>query len=159
MFEKTKEKSSISFKEFQEKINVVNNFENDWGYFYDPDININININTNTNTKFVPNQYFQPKKQEEIFINIEKIYNKKKETDKNIKKSQDDNNVKESQDTNNIKESQDDNNIKESQDDNNVKESGDKNKTIMSWVINNILDHCELILITAIMVYFINNNI
>ena len=141
MFEKTKTKakSSISFKEFQEKINVINNFENDWGYFYDPDININININTNS--KFIPKQYFQPKKQEEIFINIEKIYNKKKETDTN--------NVKESQDIN-VKESQD-TNVKESQD--------DKNKTIMSWAINNILDHCELILITAIMFYFINNNI
>ena len=151
MFEKTKTKakSSISFKEFQEKINVINNFENDWGYFYDPDININININTNS--KFIPKQYFQPKKQEEIFINIEKIYNKKKETDNNVKESQDTNNVKESQDDNNVKESQDTNNVKESQD--------DKNKTIMSWAINNILDHCELILITAIMFYFINNNI
>ena len=157
MFEKTKTKakSSISFKEFQEKINVINNFENDWGYFYDPDININININTNS--KFIPKQYFQPKKQEEIFINIEKIYNKKKETDTNVKESQDIN-VKESQDDNNVKESQDIN-VKESQDIN-VKESqDDKNKTIMSWAINNILDHCELILITAIMFYFINNNI
>ena len=37
MFEKSK--SEITFKEFQNKINIVNNFENDWGHFYDPDNN------------------------------------------------------------------------------------------------------------------------
>ena len=37
MFEKSK--SSITFKEFQDKMNIVNNFENDWGHFYDPDNN------------------------------------------------------------------------------------------------------------------------
>jgi hypothetical protein len=35
MFEKSK--SAITFKEFQTKLNIVNNFENDWGYFCDPD--------------------------------------------------------------------------------------------------------------------------
>lgn len=35
MFEKSK--SAITFKEFQNKLNMVNNFENDWGYFCDPD--------------------------------------------------------------------------------------------------------------------------
>jgi hypothetical protein len=35
MFEKSK--SAITFKELQNKLNMVNNFENDWGYFCDPD--------------------------------------------------------------------------------------------------------------------------
>ena len=33
MFEKSK--SAITFKEFQTKMNIVNNFDNDWGYFCD----------------------------------------------------------------------------------------------------------------------------
>ena len=31
MFEKSK--SAITFKEFQDKLNIVNNFESDWGHF------------------------------------------------------------------------------------------------------------------------------
>ena len=43
MFEKSK--STITFKEFQSKLNIVNNFDSDWGHFYDPDLNNDINGN------------------------------------------------------------------------------------------------------------------
>jgi len=45
MFEKSK--SAITFKEFQNKLNEVNNFENDWGHFYDPDNNNSIMFQDN----------------------------------------------------------------------------------------------------------------
>jgi len=41
MFEKSK--SEITFKEFQNTLNVINNFENEWGHFCDPENNNNIN--------------------------------------------------------------------------------------------------------------------
>ena len=34
-----KSKSAITFEEFKKKLNEVNDFENDWGHFYDPDNN------------------------------------------------------------------------------------------------------------------------
>jgi hypothetical protein len=36
-----KSKSAITFEEFKKKLNQVNDFENDWGHFYDPDNNDN----------------------------------------------------------------------------------------------------------------------
>ena len=55
MFEKSK--SAITFKEFQDKMNIVNNFENDWGHFYDPD---------NNNMLFLDNLYLYPELQKPI---------------------------------------------------------------------------------------------
>jgi hypothetical protein len=78
MFEKSK--SEITFKEFQYKLNIVNNFENEWGHFCDPD--------DNSNTIFYNNLYEPIKKKvkkvkkieerkvekvEEPFIDIEKL--------------------------------------------------------------------------------------
>jgi hypothetical protein len=41
-----KSKSEITFKEFQHKLNILHNFENDWGHFCDPeDDNNNIFYN------------------------------------------------------------------------------------------------------------------
>ena len=52
MFEKSKSKSAITFKEFQDKLNIVNNFESDWGHFcyidyISDDKNENSKVNTN----------------------------------------------------------------------------------------------------------------
>lgn len=78
MFEKSK--SEITFKEFQYKLNIVNNSENEWGHFCDPD--------DNSNTIFYNNLYEPIKKKvkkikkieerkvekvEEPFIDIEKL--------------------------------------------------------------------------------------
>jgi len=75
MFEKSK--SAITFKEFENKMNIVNNFENDWGHFYDPD---------NNNILFLDNLYLYPELQKPIqkdtqapFIDIEKQEHSKPE--------------------------------------------------------------------------------
>ena len=72
MFEKSK--SAISFSEFQKKINIVNNFENDWGHFYDhdePDDN-----NSNNNYVFQNNLFQHKVKKIKTIVDIE---NKKPE--------------------------------------------------------------------------------
>jgi hypothetical protein len=58
MFEKSK--SALSFKEFQSKMNMINNFENDWGHFYDPDFG-DSNMNNNHNILFHHNLH-RPKR-------------------------------------------------------------------------------------------------
>lgn len=72
MFEKSN--SAITFKEFQDKMNIVNEFENDWGHFYDTDC-----INCNNCSNIFQNNLYNPKKSElkkiekkEPFIDIEK---------------------------------------------------------------------------------------
>jgi hypothetical protein len=70
MFEKSK--SAITFKEFQNTLNVINNFDNEWGHFCDPDNNNNIN-------NIIQNNFYQYKKeikktsQTKELIKIEKI--------------------------------------------------------------------------------------
>jgi hypothetical protein len=76
MFEKSK--SAITFEEFKKKINEVNNFENDWGHFYDPDNDSNINNNNNI---FKHNLY-KPKKVEIKKVEAKKIETNKIETNK-----------------------------------------------------------------------------
>ena len=76
MFEKSK--SAITFEEFKKKINEVNNFENDWGHFYDPDNDSNVNNNNNI---FKHNLY-KPKKVEIKKVEIKKVEAKKIETNK-----------------------------------------------------------------------------
>jgi len=61
MFEKSK--SAITFKELQDKMNIVNNLENDWGHFYDPDDN---------NVLFLDNSYFYREPQKPTQIPIQK---------------------------------------------------------------------------------------
>ena len=53
MFEKSK--SAITFKEFQDTLNTINNFDNEWGHFCDPDNNNNIN-------NIIQNNFYQPNK-------------------------------------------------------------------------------------------------
>ena len=70
MFEKST--SAITFKEFQNTLNVINNFDNEWGHFCDPDNNNNIN-------NIIQNNFYQYKKeikktsQTKELIKIEKI--------------------------------------------------------------------------------------
>jgi len=63
MFEKSK--SAITFKEFQDTLNTINNFDNEWGHFCDPDNNNNIN-------NIIQNNFYQPTKIKEIEIKIKK---------------------------------------------------------------------------------------
>ena len=63
MFEKSK--SAITFKEFQDKLNIVNNFESDWGHFCyidyisdDKNENNNINVNKSNNNLLKNKKYF-----------------------------------------------------------------------------------------------------
>jgi hypothetical protein len=73
MFEKSK--SATTFKEFQNTLNVINNFENEWGHFCDPDNNNNIN-------NIIQNNFYQPTKIKEPIKIKEKetIKIKEKET-------------------------------------------------------------------------------
>jgi len=84
MFEKSK--SAITFKEFQDKLNIVNNFESDWGHFcyidYNDDdknennkININkSNININkSNININKNNSNNLLKNKKYFVDIEKL--------------------------------------------------------------------------------------
>jgi hypothetical protein len=63
MFEKSK--SAITFKEFQDTLNTINNFDNEWGHFCDPDNNNNIN-------NIIQNNFYQPTKIKEKEIKIKK---------------------------------------------------------------------------------------
>ncbi len=88
MFEKSK--SAITFKEFQDKLNIVNNFESDWGHFcyidYNEDdknensnINIkninNINIKKNNSNNLLKSKIIktQPVFKKIYFVDIEKL--------------------------------------------------------------------------------------
>ena len=88
MFEKSK--SAITFKEFQDNLNIVNNFESDWGHFYDTDYNTeynnnNININNNILFKYKPNM--KPKfLKKNYFVDIEKQEKQKKEENPKLEK-------------------------------------------------------------------------
>jgi len=75
MFEKSK--SAITFKEFQDKMNIANNFDNDWGHFCDPDPS----TSTSTSTSVNVNILFQD--------NLHKL--KKKELKKLLQKEQEKN--------------------------------------------------------------------
>ena len=61
MFEKSK--SAITFKEFQNTLNVINNFDNEWVHFCDPDNNNNIN-------NIIQNNFYQYKKEIKKFFSI-----------------------------------------------------------------------------------------
>ena len=74
MFEKSK--SAITFKEFQDKLNVINNFDNEWGHFYDPENNNNVN-------NIIQNNFYQYKK-EPIKIKIKEKEPKKLSIIKNV---------------------------------------------------------------------------
>ena len=93
MFEKSK--SAITFKEFQDKLNIVNNFESDWGHFcyidYNEDdknensnINIkninNINIKKNNSNNLLKSKIIktQPVFKKIYFVDIEKLEKKNK---------------------------------------------------------------------------------
>jgi hypothetical protein len=54
-----KSKSSSTFKEFENKINEHNTFENDWGFYIDIDTNkvLKINNNNNNNNNNFCNKY------------------------------------------------------------------------------------------------------
>jgi len=86
MFEKSK--SAITFKEFQDKLNIVNNFESDWGHFYDTDYNTeynNNNINNNILFKDKPNMKPTFSKKN-YFVDIEKQEKQKKEENPKLEK-------------------------------------------------------------------------
>lgn len=73
MFEKSK--SSITFKEFQDKINIMNNFESDWGHFCYIDYNdddTNENNNSNNLLKNKINKK-EPVFKKKYFVDIEKL--------------------------------------------------------------------------------------
>jgi hypothetical protein len=80
MFEKSK--SAITFKEFQKKMNIVNDFDNDWGHFCDPDTF----IYTNTNyIKLFKDTLERPKKRyqkSQLLEKIEKLEQEKLEQKK-----------------------------------------------------------------------------
>jgi len=67
MFEKSK--SEITFKEFQHKLNILHNFEDDWGHFCDPEDDTNNNI-------FYNNLYKSIKKVKEVKVKEEKVVQK-----------------------------------------------------------------------------------
>jgi hypothetical protein len=128
MFEKSK--SAITFEEFQKKLNEVNNFESEWGHFYDPD-------NNNDNNIFQPNLYYQKKFNPNLKPNKEKKIDKIDKIDKieepfvDIEKS-----------------------IKKSEKNEIVKKLEDEdNKKII--VIEIVFDYIKKIFITFTMVYFI----
>lgn len=71
MFEKSK--SAITFKEFEDKLNMVNNFESDWGHFYDTDYNMDDKNSNNINNVFKEKINRIPKVlKKKYFVDIEK---------------------------------------------------------------------------------------
>lgn len=138
MFEKSK--SAITFKEFQDKMNIVNNFDDDWGHFCDHD---QIN-NTNSNILF-QDTLDKPKRE------FKKLFQKEKE-----KKSTEPEEEKQKEIEKIIKEIFID--IK----DENLDENNNKNIYYLKdatkvSIIKNIFKCFEVIFVTSIMVYFIFN--
>ena len=70
MFEKSK--SSITFKEFENKLNIITEIESDWGHFYDTDYETDYDIHKNLNPVF-RHKLHKPKKRiyKKYFIDIE----------------------------------------------------------------------------------------
>ena len=80
-----KSKSAITFEEFKKKLNEVNDFENDWGHFYDPDNN-NIFQNNFYKPEIIETEDIKIKVKREIEIDkIDEIKIKVKREDIKIK--------------------------------------------------------------------------
>jgi HD superfamily phosphohydrolase len=152
MFEKSK--SAVTFKEFQDKMNIVNDFEDDWGHFCDLDpsnnSNTNFTINSNTNILF-KDTLDKPKRK------FKKLFQKEQEDSKQLKEES-----KESKELEKIiKEIFIDikyENIEEGLNENDNKKNNPYSKdTIKVKIINNIFKCFEVIIVTSIMSYFIFN--
>ena len=72
-----KSKSEITFKEFQHKLNILHNFENDWGHFCDPE--------DDNNNIFYNNLYQSIKEKEEEKVKEEKEEKEEKEKEEKVK--------------------------------------------------------------------------
>ena len=86
MFEKSK--SSITFKEFENKLNIITEFESDWGHFYDTDYEDECNTNINLNPIF-HHKIHKPKKRiyKKRLIDIENQELEKENTKQKIKEN------------------------------------------------------------------------
>ena len=135
MFEKSK--SEITFKEFQSKMNMINNLENDWGHFYDPDFyDENSDINRDFNTLFKDTIF-----KKEIFK--KEIYKQEKIKQINIDIENQDHKKKQIQETSKL--------INGLNKEDYVYEEDSK----IINIIETIMNYTETSLVTFVMVYFI----
>lgn len=155
MFEKSK--SAITFKEFQDKMNTANDFDNDWGHFCYLDPSNNSTATTNANTIILfkdtldnPKREFKKLFQKEQEENLEedlKQLKQESEDSKEIEKI-----IKE------IFIDIEDENLEETPDeDDNKKNKPYLKDNIKVTIIKNIFKCFEVVFITSIMGYFIFN--
>lgn len=134
MFEKSK--SAITFKEFQNNMNIANDFDDDWGHFWDNDQSNNINTNPDINILFKDTLYKSKKREfKKLFQKEEEEINKiMKEIFIDIKDEND--NPEENDNKKNIHYLKDTTKVK---------------------IIKNIFKCFEVIIVTSVMSYFIFN--
>ena len=83
-----KSKSEITFKEFQHKLNILHNFENDWGHFCDPEDDNN-NIFYNNLYQSIKEEKVKEKKVKEEKVKEEKVKEKEeKEKEEKVKEKE-----------------------------------------------------------------------
>jgi len=134
MFEKSK--SAITFKEFQAKMNIADNFDNDWGHFCEIDVSNNAST-LNTINLFKDTLHKPPKREFKKLFQEEKELELEKQKEIFI-------------DVENENENENDN------------KNDNKNKYYLKdatkvTIINNIFKCFEVIIVTSVMVYFIFN--
>ena len=135
MFEKSK--SAITFKEFQNNMNIANDFDDDWGHFYDLDISNNKPVVTPNTIILFKDPLEKPKREFKKLLQKEEKeleLEKQKEIEKIIKEI-----------------------FIDVENDN---KNDNKNKyylkdAIKVTIINNIFKCFEVIIVTSVMVYFI----
>jgi hypothetical protein len=144
MFEKSK--SEITFKEFQNQMNIANDFDNDWGHFCELDISNNAS-SPNTIILF-KDPLDKPAKRE-----FKKLFQKKEEKHQEQKEELELEKQKEIEKI--IKEIFIDvENEKLDENDNNTNYLKDDTKVA---IIKNVFKCFEVVSVTSVMVYFIFN--
>lgn len=134
MFEKSK--SAITFKEFQDKMNIANDFDDDWGHF------CYLDQNNKANTVILfKDTLDKPKREFKKLFQEEDLKEEQKEIEKIIKEI--------------FIDIEDEN--KTPDEDDNKKNNPYLKDTIKVTIIKNIFKCFEVVFITSIMGYFIFN--
>ena len=148
MFEKSK--SVITFKEFQDKMNIANDFDDDWGHFYDLDISNNKPVVTPNTIILFKDPLEKPKREfKKLFQKEEEKHQEKEEKELELEKQKEIEKI--------IKEI-----FIDVENDNKNDKNDNKNKyylkdAIKVTIINNIFKCFEVIIVTSVMVYLIFN--